>query len=73
MTSLNAAVSLPTTILYPRRTGLNSTHLDRHSHKHPKRLIRIQIFHAYIYGTAFWYALRGLCRVYDPLMVAACN
>ncbi|OSS46830.1 hypothetical protein B5807_08761 [Epicoccum nigrum] len=29
------------------------------------------VFHAYIYGTAFWYGLRGLCRVYDPLMVAA--
>lgn len=32
-----------------------------------------QIFHAYIYGTAFWYGLRGLCRVYDPLMVAGCT
>jgi mannan endo-1,6-alpha-mannosidase len=28
-----------------------------------------QIFHAYAYGTAFWYGLRGLCRIYDPLMV----
>ncbi|KZM28641.1 uncharacterized protein EKO05_0010158 [Ascochyta rabiei] len=27
------------------------------------------IFHAYAYGTAFWYGLRGACRVYDPLMV----
>ncbi|KAH6638839.1 hypothetical protein C7974DRAFT_352854 [Boeremia exigua] len=28
------------------------------------------IFTAYAYGTAFWYALRGGCRVWDPLMVA---
>ncbi|KAH9861072.1 hypothetical protein IAQ61_010808 [Plenodomus lingam] len=28
------------------------------------------VFHAYAYGTAFWYGLRGLCRVYDPAMVA---
>ncbi|XP_014557374.1 hypothetical protein COCVIDRAFT_25987 [Bipolaris victoriae FI3] len=27
------------------------------------------VFHAYAYGTAFWYGLRGLCRVYDPIMV----
>ncbi|KAF2757348.1 hypothetical protein EJ05DRAFT_538569 [Pseudovirgaria hyperparasitica] len=27
------------------------------------------VFHAYTYGTAFWYTLRGLCRVYDPAMV----
>ncbi|KAF1938749.1 mannan endo-1,6-alpha-mannosidase DCW1 precursor [Clathrospora elynae] len=27
------------------------------------------VFHAYAYGTAFWYGLRGLCRVYDPVMV----
>ncbi|KAH7092493.1 hypothetical protein FB567DRAFT_239296 [Paraphoma chrysanthemicola] len=27
------------------------------------------IFHAYAYGTAFWYGLRGLCRIYDPVMV----
>ncbi|KAL1602017.1 hypothetical protein SLS59_005184 [Nothophoma quercina] len=29
------------------------------------------VFHAYAYGTAFWYGLRGGCRVYDPLMVVA--
>jgi hypothetical protein len=28
-----------------------------------------QVFHAYAYGTAFWYGLRGLCRIYDPVMV----
>jgi hypothetical protein len=28
-----------------------------------------QIFHAYIYGTSFWYLLRGACRIYDPAMV----
>jgi hypothetical protein len=39
----------------------------------PKANNNLQVFHAYIYGTAFWYGLRGLCRVYDPLMVAACN
>jgi len=29
----------------------------------------IKVFHAYAYGTAFWYALRGFCRIYDPVMV----
>ncbi|CAG5163939.1 uncharacterized protein ALTATR162_LOCUS6581 [Alternaria atra] len=29
----------------------------------------LEVFHAYAYGTAFWYGLRGMCRVYDPLMV----
>lgn len=33
----------------------------------------IQVFHAYAYGTAFWYGLRGLCRVYDPVMVIGCT
>lgn len=28
-----------------------------------------KVFHAYAYGTAFWYGLRGLCRIYDPVMV----
>lgn len=31
-----------------------------------------KVFHAYAYGTAFWYGLRGLCRIYDPVMVAGC-
>ncbi|EOA86618.1 hypothetical protein ACJQWK_08384 [Exserohilum turcicum] len=31
--------------------------------------INATVFHAYAYGTAFWYGLRGLCRVYDPVMV----
>ncbi|KNG45172.1 mannan endo-1,6-alpha-mannosidase DCW1 precursor [Stemphylium lycopersici] len=31
--------------------------------------INSTVFHAYAYGTAFWYGLRGLCRVYDPVMV----
>ncbi|KAF1846368.1 uncharacterized protein K460DRAFT_367169 [Cucurbitaria berberidis CBS 394.84] len=31
--------------------------------------INAAVFHAYAYGTAFWYGLRGLCRVYDPVMV----
>ena len=33
----------------------------------------VQVFHAYAYGTAFWYGLRGLCRVYDPIMVIGCT
>jgi hypothetical protein len=49
---------------------LNSTvrppsHLP-HTHNPPNTP---QIFHAYIYGTSFWYLLRGLCRIYDPTMV----
>ncbi|KAL6706962.1 hypothetical protein ACN47E_004912 [Coniothyrium glycines] len=32
--------------------------------------INATIFHAYAYGTAFWYGLRGACRVYDPVMVS---
>ncbi|KAH7347070.1 hypothetical protein BKA66DRAFT_477779 [Pyrenochaeta sp. MPI-SDFR-AT-0127] len=32
--------------------------------------INATVFHAYTYGTTFWYGLRGLCRVYDPVMVA---
>jgi hypothetical protein len=32
-----------------------------------------QVFHAYAYGTAFWYGLRGMCRVYDPIMVIGCT
>ncbi|KAF2769991.1 hypothetical protein EJ03DRAFT_311369 [Teratosphaeria nubilosa] len=27
-------------------------------------------YHAYIFGTAFWYSLRALCRIIDPAMVA---
>ncbi|KAF2852540.1 hypothetical protein T440DRAFT_30044 [Plenodomus tracheiphilus IPT5] len=34
--------------------------------------VNATVFHAYTYGTAFWYGLRGLCRVYDPVMVAGC-
>lgn len=30
-----------------------------------------QAFHAYVYGTSFWYIVRGACRIYDPNMVAA--
>ncbi|GAB7339856.1 hypothetical protein MBLNU457_6390t1 [Dothideomycetes sp. NU457] len=29
----------------------------------------VDLFHAYCYGSAFWYTLRGFCRVYDPKMV----
>ncbi|KAF2131849.1 hypothetical protein P153DRAFT_334079 [Dothidotthia symphoricarpi CBS 119687] len=31
--------------------------------------INSAVFHAYAYGTAFWYGLRGGCRIYDPVMV----
>jgi hypothetical protein len=33
----------------------------------------LQVFHAYAYGTAFWYGLRGACRVWDPQMVVGCT
>jgi len=29
-----------------------------------------QSFHAYVYGSSFWYFVRGACRIYDPEMVA---
>ncbi|KAK6421563.1 hypothetical protein LTR95_016801 [Oleoguttula sp. CCFEE 5521] len=28
------------------------------------------IYQAYVYGTAFWYAIRGACRLIDPPRVA---
>ncbi|KAH9843240.1 Peroxisomal membrane protein LPX1, partial [Teratosphaeria destructans] len=30
----------------------------------------LQTYHAYIFGTAFWYSVRALCRIIDPAMVA---
>ncbi|KAG8631521.1 hypothetical protein KVT40_000661 [Elsinoe batatas] len=27
------------------------------------------LFHAYVFGSAFWYTLRAACRIYDPEMV----
>ncbi|KAI7280912.1 hypothetical protein KC345_g4479 [Hortaea werneckii] len=28
-------------------------------------------YHAYVFGTAFWYSLRGFMRIVDPAMVAS--
>ncbi|PNS21729.1 Peroxisomal membrane protein LPX1 [Sphaceloma murrayae] len=28
-----------------------------------------QLFHAYVFGSAFWYTVRAACRIYDPEMV----
>ncbi|RMY17531.1 hypothetical protein D0866_13442 [Hortaea werneckii] len=28
-------------------------------------------YHAYVFGTAFWYSLRGFIRIVDPVMVAS--
>ncbi|KAF3054188.1 hypothetical protein E8E11_012003 [Didymella keratinophila] len=53
-------------IIIPR----NSTATTKDQLKHGEsRGSGPDIFHAYTYGTAFWYGLRGACRVYDPLMV----
>lgn len=31
---------------------------------------RPQPYHAYIFGTSFWYALRGMARLTDPVRVS---
>ncbi|CAD0110617.1 unnamed protein product [Aureobasidium uvarum] len=31
------------------------------------------LLHGYCWGTALWYGSRGLCRVWDPLMVIGCT
>lgn len=32
-----------------------------------------QLLQSYCVGTAGWYTLRGLCRIYDPAMVVGCE
>ncbi|PSK34122.1 Peroxisomal membrane protein LPX1 [Elsinoe australis] len=29
----------------------------------------LDLFHAYVFGSAFWYTTRAACRIYDPEMV----
>jgi mannan endo-1,6-alpha-mannosidase len=48
---------------------INSTVHQPHPISETQLTTPPQVFHAYAYGTAFWYFLRGLCRIYDPTMV----
>jgi hypothetical protein len=32
-----------------------------------------QLLHGYCFGNALWYGSRGLCRVWDPVMVVGCT